>query len=338
VKERILTRAELDRLLDELAAKLPLYAPARHGKKQWTEFRRMKSAAEIDTNRINTKKPVKGLFFPQCEVMFRFKPGSAPEEAAAIEERVVFGVRPCDAHALEVLDKVFVDPAKPDPYFRRRREAATVVGIACNEPAETCFCSGVGGSPSGTRGLDLLLVDLGSKFLARPVTPKGQKLVEKFPEAGPDDLGRSRELAATADSKIGWAADTARIKRKLDKGFESPAWETVMDSCVNCGVCTFLCPTCHCFDVTDEEHKGKGARTRVWDTCQFCIYSQHASGHNPRNARHSRWRNRVNDKFKYTVDMVGEVSCVGCGRCIIECPSNIDIRATVEALDKALPE
>lgn len=337
--ERIITRSELDRLLDELAAATALYAPVKNTKKQWTEFRRVKSSAEIDTTRINTKLPVKSLFFPQCEVLLRFNAaGEAEANPADQPELVVFGVRPCDAHGLTVLDRIFDDPAAPDPYYRRRRTAATIVGLACNEPADTCFCAGVGGSPSSTRGLDLLLVDLGDRFLARPVTPRGQKLVERFPEAGPEDLGRARELAAIADSKISWATDTARLKQLLDRGFDAPVWEMVMDSCVNCGVCTFLCPTCHCFDITDEDTHRRVARVRVWDSCQFCLYSQHASGHNPRSSRPSRWRNRIMDKFKYTVDAVNMVSCVGCGRCIIECPSAIDIRNTVEVLERALTE
>ena len=364
MKPRIITKAELDRLIDTLAAQTRVYAPVMVEGKGWTEFRRIGSAREASFATINTKQPVKGLLFPQCEVMLRFQsldPGKTTEPEPP-EEQLIFGVRPCDAAGSAFLERFFAGPEsksadqaqsksadqaqsksadqaqRSDPYFRARRERTTLVGLACNQPADTCFCLAVGGSPSGTKGLDLLLTDLGGRFLAEPVTEKGAALVEKLPEATEADMGKKRELAEKAAATITTRIDTTSLKKKLAKGFEHPVWEALGLPCVNCGACTFLCPTCHCFDVTDEELKGKGSRRRVWDSCQFCIYSQHASGHNPRVAPRSRYRNRVMDKFCYTVEQTGEISCVGCGRCIIECPAGIDIRETVETLMKALPE
>jgi sulfhydrogenase subunit beta (sulfur reductase) len=162
--------------------------------------------------------------------------------------------------------------------------------------------------------------------------------VKNLPEAAADDLAKKEEIADRAAAAITHRIDTGRLKQLLDSADSHPVWEDLSLACVNCGACTFVCPTCHCFDITDETRKGKGARLRVWDTCQFCLYSQHASGHNPRQTSVSRFRNRAMDKFKYTVDMIGEVSCVGCGRCIRECPAGIDIRETVEKLTAVLPE
>jgi sulfhydrogenase subunit beta (sulfur reductase) len=324
--QRVITAAALDKLIAAWAQRGAVYAPVKAGSKDWTEFRRVTSLTETDFSRVNSKQSAKGLLFPQREVMLRFKDGKS-EEPAAPEEQVIIGIRPCDAVALAFQAKFFVGQGQADPYFKARLEKTTLIGIACNTPAETCFCTAVGGSPSGTRGLDLLLTDIGGKYLAEPVTDRGAALITDMPDPAIGDL-----------EKMPPAVDTAALKRRLDNGFEHPVWDELNLACVNCGACTFLCPTCHCFDVTDEERKGRGARIRVWDSCQFCIYSQHASGHNPRQTSRSRYRNRVMDKFKYTVDMVGELSCVGCGRCIVECPAGIDVRETVEVLMKALPE
>jgi len=335
--QRVVTAECLAKLITEWAGRGAVYAPVRVRGKDWTEFGRVEALGESGLGRVSTKQPAKGLLFPQCETLLRFKDGKS-EEPGAPEEQVILGIRPCDAAAVAFQAKFFADQGETDPYFKARLDKTTFVGIACNTPAVTCFCTAVGGSPSGTRGLDLLLTDLGGKYLAEPVTEKGAALVADMPAPGHEDLDKKRELSEKAQAQMPQPLDTKTLKALLDNGFEHPIWEVLNLPCVNCGACTFLCPTCHCFDVTDETRKGRGARFRVWDSCQFCLYSQHASGHNPRQTGRSRYRNRVMDKFKYTVDQVGELSCVGCGRCISECPAGIDIRETVAALVRALPE
>jgi sulfhydrogenase subunit beta (sulfur reductase) len=338
VKAHIVSRDDLGRLVAGWAKAGAVYAPVKV--KDWTEFRRVSSVTEADLTQVNTKLSARGLLFPQCETMFRFEtnqPGKA-ETTAEPEPQVILGLRPCDAAGIAVLDKFFAGQGETDTYYQRRRERTTLVGLSCSAPADTCFCSAVGGSPTGIRGLDLLLTDLGGKYLAEPFTDNGAALVKGMPEASAPDLKKKDELAGKASAAIAERIDTKKLKGLLDAADGNQVWEDLSLPCVNCGACTFVCPTCHCFDITDETRKGKGARIRVWDTCQSCSYSQHASGHNPRQTSASRFRNRAMDKFKYTVDQVGEVSCVGCGRCIRECPASIDIRETVEKLMAFLPE
>ena len=336
--QRIVTAAALDKLVAEWAKSGAVYAPVKV--KDWTEFRRISSLAEADLTRVNTKLSAKGLVFPQCETMFRFetnRPDKA-EEVAQPGAQVVLGVRPCDSAGIAVLDEFFTGQGETDAYYQRRRERTVLVGLSCDAPADTCFCSAVGGSPAGTSGLDLLLTDVGGKYVAEPLADRGAALVDGMPEATAPDLAKKAELAGKAAAAMADRIDTRKLKGLLDAADGHPIWEELSLPCVNCGACTFICPTCHCFDMTDETRKGKGARIRVWDTCQSCMYSQHASGHNPRLAPAARFRNRTMDKFRYTVDMVGEVSCVGCGRCIRECPAAIDIRETVDVLLRQLSQ
>jgi sulfhydrogenase subunit beta (sulfur reductase) len=338
VKVLVLSADELGRLVTEWAKSGAVYAPVQV--KDWTEFRRIKTLEQADLSRVNTKLSARGLIFRQCETMFRFET-SQPDKAQEAEQpeaQVVLGVRPCDAAGIAVLDKFFSGQGENDTYYKRRRDRTTLVGLSCNAPADTCFCSAVGGSPAGTRGLDLLLTDIGGRYLAEPLTDKGAALVKGMPEASAPDMAKKAELAVKAAAAITERIDTKRLKGLLDTADSNPIWEELSLPCVNCGACTFVCPTCHCFDITDETRKGKGTRIRVWDTCQSCMYSQHASGHNPRQTHASRFRNRVMDKFRYTVDLIGEVSCVGCGRCIRECPAGVDIRETVERLTAVLTE
>jgi sulfhydrogenase subunit beta (sulfur reductase) len=338
MKPRVVLAEGLAGLVANWAKSGAVYAPVKV--KDWTEFRRVSSLAEADLTQVNTKLSARGLQFPQRETMFRFdtsRPDKA-EETDQPEAQVIIGVRPCDAAGIAVLDKFFAGQGETDTFYRRRREKTILVGLSCSTPADTCFCTAVGGLPDGTRGLDLLLTDLGGRYVAEPLTDNGEAAVKDLPEAAPADLAKKKEVSDKAIAAMVQRIDTARLKQLLDSADSHPVWEDLSLACVNCGACTFVCPTCHCFDITDEARKGKGARLRVWDTCQSCQYSQHASGHNPRQTAASRFRNRAMDKFKYTVDMIGEVSCVGCGRCIRECPASVDIRETVETLMAVLPE
>lgn len=122
------------------------------------------------------------------------------------------------------------------------------------------------------------------------------------------------------------------LKEKLRNGFDSPLWGTIAERCLGCGVCTYLCPTCHCFDISDKIKGERGRRMRSWDSCQYALFTMHASGHNPRPSKRERMRQRIMHKFLYAQDNFKETFCVGCGRCVRSCPVNLDIRENVALL------
>jgi NAD-dependent dihydropyrimidine dehydrogenase PreA subunit len=124
------------------------------------------------------------------------------------------------------------------------------------------------------------------------------------------------------------------VKPILDNNFEHPFWATIHGKCLACGTCTYLCPTCHCFDISDEVKGSDGVRIRSWDSCMFPLFTKETSGHNPRTSQKERWRQRTMHKFKYYVDNFKAISCVGCGRCVMYCPVNIDIRKIIEDISK----
>ncbi|NLW25671.1 MAG: 4Fe-4S binding protein [Clostridia bacterium] len=119
------------------------------------------------------------------------------------------------------------------------------------------------------------------------------------------------------------------LAEKLEVIYRSPLWRELQEKCVNCGVCTFLCPTCHCFDLTDDQ---KGKKVRSWDSCMFASFTKQASGHNPRPTGAERLRQRVMHKFRYFFENHGIFACVGCGRCVEKCPVNLDIREVLQRI------
>jgi sulfhydrogenase subunit beta (sulfur reductase) len=273
----------------------------------------------------------KPYLLPQTETLFAFQ-GSGPALALApvtpdATPTVVLGVRPCDARALRRLDDVFLGRSEPDIHYEGRRRATMVVGLACATPSWGCFCTSVGGSPAGTEGLDMLLTDLGDRYHVAVLTPVGEKLAAaaEVVEATANDAKAVRVQHAEAAARMPALFDLEAAVRNVR--WEAPLWAQVAQRCLACGVCSYLCPTCHCFDIQDETTSEGGVRFRCWDTCQFSEFTQMGAGHNPRPTQTERARQRVSHKFKYLVEEFGRAGCTGCGRCVERCPVNIDIRA-----------
>lgn len=299
-------------------------------------FKQITNSKEITLDFTNSKVPPKSLYFLQTETLFRFtKDENIEIETPKNDDKtLVFGIRPCDAKSLKLLDQVFSGEYE-DSLFLSRRKNTTLVGLTCNDPPVNCFCTSVGGSPDDTTGLDVLLTDIGDKYFMEVLTQKGKNLVESFNGFKPaknEDKKKKTKISKKARDAIKRYAKTEKIEDILDDIFENKYWEEIARKCLGCGICTFLCPTCHCFDIQDEIADKKGARIRVWDSCMYPEYTMQASGYNPRPVQMNRVRNRVYHKFNYFPKNQHVFGCVGCGRCIDECPVNIDI---IEIVTKA---
>lgn len=336
---RKLNKDKTGEVLKELA-KFRLVAPAKSD--DVVVFKEIEDPSEACLEYGNATVPPKKVVFPQTETLFRFRLGSPELVEKNVEEEgttVIFGLRPCDARAMTIVDKLFSWDFE-DPYYLKRRKLTTLVGMACTKPPSiNCFCTSLGGSPFGTEGLDMLLVDAGDHYLVQSITEKGRKLEEvisSYLEEAPGDAVKTMEkMEEESRAAVVRTINTGGIAEKLPTLWESELWKRVSAACLGCGICTFLCPTCHCFDIQDEVEQGEGRRARMWDSCMFCEYTLHASGHNPRPTRRERTRNRVNHKYSYYPKRFDVIACVGCGRCINLCPVNIDILEILEQVVEA---
>ncbi|MCD6505424.1 4Fe-4S dicluster domain-containing protein [Candidatus Poribacteria bacterium] len=281
-----------------------------------------------------TRRPIKSIFFPQTETLLEWHGDGPPIETPPDEtKRLVFGARPCDLRALTLLDRVFMGEVV-DPYYAARRRNTALFSLACSHPADGyCFCVMVGGDPFSVENSDALFIDIGESFLVKPITERGVKLLGDLPdeevkESEIDDIAqRSRDAIRSNLLRSDLPTETVRIEpEKLWDLFDSEIWEEVRLGCIGCGVCSFLCPTCHCFDISDEKSKNGGRRIRVWDTCAFPVFTKQASGYNPRPTQRERIRQRVMHKFCYIPENFDILGCVGCGRCVRYCPGGSDIR------------
>ena len=286
-----------------------------------TRFASVTSAREVAENYINTLVPLKEVIFPCTEVLAEFQHQSdgdvkINENLPVFSETVIFGCRPCDAASLEVLDKVFMWDYDDVPYTTRRKKT-TVVASACMTTAPECFCTSVNGSPHDRRGSDVLVFNCGDGDVRLEVlNEKGEKLIERLNDCLKPELCDSPLPDPPVLEKM---FDTDKIKLWLDENFENEFWQDVALRCLGCGACSYLCPTCHCFDIVDEGDWKTDERRRNWDCCSFSLFTKHASEHNPRPTQTKRCRQRLMHKFKYFQDRFERISCVGCGRCILNC-------------------
>ncbi|MDD5356059.1 MAG: 4Fe-4S dicluster domain-containing protein, partial [Candidatus Omnitrophica bacterium] len=106
----------------------------------------------------------------------------------------------------------------------------------------------------------------------------------------------------------------------------SQIWKDEAKTCVECGSCNFICPTCHCFFLGDSKEENKNIRRKLWDACLYKDFAVVAGGANPRKRLFQRLRNRYDKKFAFFPNTLGIIACTGCGRCISGCPGKIDIR------------
>jgi sulfhydrogenase subunit beta (sulfur reductase) len=335
VQQAALDKKNLSKLVAAMLKQGTVRGPVRDAQTKSVVLGDLSPKNAIVFDYANFKLPPKREFFPQCEVIARYDAAGILQEAARDEKVILFGIRPCDVRSLGYLDKVFADAQYTDPYYQMRRDNALIIALACAEPGHACFCFSVDGGPATAAGADVMAFDLGNSLVFEAVSEKGEAFLKKnkvllrAPTAQELQKRKQQEEKARKSLPELRYSGSAGVPKAINKNFNSPLWDAISETCLGCGACTYLCPTCHCFDLYDEKQEAGGMKIRVHDACMFASFTREASGHNPRGKRGERMRQRVMHKFSYAPENFGDIFCVGCGRCVVNCPSNIDIRETV---------
>lgn len=345
MKEMLIDKKDIVSLLTILAQEMIVIAPVKKGDN--ILFGPITNSQEVMLDFSNTHLSAKVALFPQCEKMMTFTTNPGAEDSNIMRDvgteeqrRVIFGIRPCDSKGFIILDKVFNQgPGCEDPYFLQHRKKTTVVGLGCNKPLSTCFCTSFdNGGPFATDGLDIILTDIGDKYVVSVLTDKGEDLLrgkDNLSESDSTSINKANQIRDTATKSVDSSIKMDKIRdRNTIELFNDPNWDKLYETCMACGICTYICPTCHCFDIQDEVIDTEGLRMRNWDSCMFPLFTLEASGHNPRPTKKERFRQRFMHKFKYFQEKFGPIACVGCGRCIQLCPVNIDVRQVIKEMNK----
>ena len=327
----------LDAVFEKIAQSAKLYVPV--DDKNGAVYKEWEKGVQI-SNALNTVRSAKDFFFPQSENLMEFKVSGKEIEVVDIrdekEDFVVFGVRACDVKSFEILDRVYlVEPF--DSYYAARRQHGTIISLACTRPSETCFCKTFGIDAAAPEG-DLVCYKTETDMYFDAKTKKGEAIIEAIASLTEDADTAAVEAQQAKTREIMDKLPLADLKTdkfgagKTETYFNDPAWAELSEACLGCGTCTFVCPTCQCYDIKDF-NTGKGViRFRCWDSCMYSDFTKMAHGNN-RNSQKERFRQRFMHKLVYYPDNnEGIFSCVGCGRCLAKCPISMNIVKVMKKL------
>ena len=318
-------------LFAEIAKNAKLYLPIDNSDGTSTYGEWSEGAAWSDS--LNTVKSPKDFFFPQTEDLMRFKTEGKNIEVVDIrreeEPFVVFGVRACDVKSFDILDRVFLTEPR-DSFYAMKREKGIIVSTACTRPAETCFCTTFGINAAEPMG-DVTTWKTSDALYLQANTEKGNALLDSLSSLLEDCSDDDVNAQKNAISKV---MDRLPLKDLSTDAFgggktmelvNDPAWDELSSSCLGCGTCTFVCPTCQCYDIKDFNTGNGVIRYRCWDSCMYSEFTKMAHGNN-RLTQKERFRQRFMHKLVYYPENnEGLFSCVGCGRCLAKCPISMNI-------------
>ena len=329
--------ARLPELFAAISGEKTLYIPAQDasGVSKFTVWQEGMTLSPA----LNTVRSAKDLFFPQVENLMGFK--VTGKQIEVLENRdmtapfVLFGVRACDCRSFDVLDRVFL--AEPvDTYYQTRRENGTIVTMACTEPEETCFCGAFGIDAAEPAGDVTCWLD-GENLYWRANTEKGEALTKSLSclaDGGDEAVAAQQAQTRAVMQKLPLHdLDLSSFGAgKTKELFDRPEWKQLSESCLGCGTCTFVCPTCQCYDI-QEFNTGKTVkRFRCWDSCMYSDFTKMSAGQ-PRPTQLERFRQRFMHKLVYYPENNdGLYSCVGCGRCLQKCPIHMNIAKVIRTL------
>jgi sulfhydrogenase subunit beta (sulfur reductase) len=289
-----------------------------------------------------TVEPIKSYFFRLIEKVSKY---FGSDEHPKGQILTVVGARACDIEALEVLDKVFTEGEFKDPFYAEARKDITIISADCTDCGNTCFCTLVKGKAYPSKNFDLNLTPIKEGFVVGVGSEKGGRIIEEnknvFVEAYAYHIeGREKtrkKVASLLKEKNRQYPLRSEISDTHKANINNKIWKMLTKDCVECSACNFICPSCSCFLLIDQEKDKNSERFKVWDACLKTGYARVAGGANSRPKLYERLQNRYHCKFDYSFDRLGRYTCVGCGRCIDGCAGNIDMRKIFVELEKQAP-
>lgn len=334
-----LSRENLFPWLDRLKIDYDVFVPVKKGTIRFYEEYSSPSE-DIVIGEVRATEPLKGFFSPVREKVAELFNPELPKKKR--KPTAIVGVKACDLKGFLVQDHVFRNHGCEDPLYGRAREDNLIISADCTQVIDTCFCLALGVRPYPESHFDINLSEVTGGFIVEVGSPKGQQVFDTH-----RSLFQDPDTTHLTERKEGRRRIVAEVERKvaehgvphqdhyqgmIQRNYESTIWEDEAKTCVECGACNTICPTCHCFMLTDQNEGDKVVRYRQWDSCMFKDFARVAGGGNPRPRLWMRLRNRFEKKFDFFPQVAGVYACTGCGRCISACPANIDIRRVLKRL------
>ena len=330
-----LSKAALVQLLEKLARDNQLYLSAGENLNYHLEPSEASACSSWSFPAVRAVEPLKALLFAARQDV------DSPQEDAGEVSQVIVGAKACDLASLKILDHVFLEGDFQDPDYKARRENLLIISGDCTAAKDVCFCTFVGAKPYPEAGYDLNLSPVDAGFVVQTGSDKGKKLIDQyaklFKPAKDEQLAQRDQNRKDLTDKVNKQikANGLTFQDRLANLLGEPdveLWDRNASTCVECGACNFICPTCHCFLLSDLEDRQGFKRFRNWDSCQYKNFARVAGGANQRPRRAQRLHTRFEKKFKFFPDRLGQFACTGCGRCVEACLGKIDMREVLKEL------
>jgi len=329
-----LKKDNLFSFLEIISEKSDLWAPLKKGDNH--VFKVVDDFSQIELNSTRTVLPPRKIFLPPSFNMFHVSDKGYREDFSHSTKKIFFGIKACDIHGLLILDKFF-EQAYLDPYYFEARKNTLILGLSC-WPDEHCFAKSTN-THFIEEGFDLFFTNLKDFFLVWIGSSQGDDLIRLKPELFDENL-TDKDIK----SYINWQAERDKAYKLninftglpdlMELKYRDPLWEKLGDACLACGSCTNVCPTCNCYNIIDKQFLGgkDGKLIRYWDACTLEEYSEIAGGENFRKKNSDRLRLWYTHKIQAYISKYGKPSCVGCGRCIVTCPVDINVKTVGKSL------
>jgi sulfhydrogenase subunit beta (sulfur reductase) len=311
---------DLEEFLNDLINRLPVYGPVEEKTETFSKYRfkKLQHAKELKLNYGPTVIPPKKYLFPAKGDLFRFEKNEIFPPTN--KEIVLFGVNKRDGEGLFYLDEIMTKPI-PEEDYQKRRELVKIVIIDSLPPSNALHCD-----------LYLQKVDDGH-LLAFPFSEFGEALVRKKYFGFDKNVGTISTRNLEDDVVF-----HPRLAEIIESSREHKIWDKLADKCFNCGICSYVCPLCYCFEIDDRveitsniKTDVKGARIKRWDSCMLPEFGK-VSFKNFRPETKDRIYNWYFHKFVRMPRDLGFPGCVDCGRCIHFCPAKINFREVLKEL------
>ena len=334
-----LSRNNLFKLLDRLRADYDVYVPVKKDEQRF--YRRYTPQGDdIVIGEVRAFEPLKAFFTRAREVVAEDFNSDIPHSDD--KPSAIVGVKACDLKGFKVQDYVFADHDYRDPFYIKNREQNLIISSDCTCAIDTCFCLALDVTPYPQENFDINLSPVGKGFVVETGSEKGEALVKQHPglfeEAKKEDIDKRNKQREKVVKEVEKNVKDCEVPAQeqfsgiVERNYESELWNDEAKTCVECGACNMICPTCHCFLLYDQKDKEKMSRLRSWDSCMTKDFARVAGGANPRPKLWMRLRNRFEKKFDFFPKVADFYACTGCGRCIAACPAKIDIRKVLKKL------
>ena len=340
----LLPRKESLRMAAALAEDHDLYGPVIDPPGAEPRFDRVEDPAAVRLEAAIPYNPPKSVIFPQAERIMSYTYDRAARRAEIVRDdhvrpKALVGLRACDLTGLLCLDRFFLGQEFVDEVYRDHRKKLFVVANSCVRPFPQCFCVCTDSGPAAREGYDVNLTEAGDDYLFEAGSVKGEVLARRLglKDAGPGAAALKARIGEAAVARFDAEATQnkawiSRVMNRVTTGFVSnDIWEYIGDQCFECGACSFVCPTCSCFNIEDvAARSGQTDRLRSWDSCSYEGYTRMAGDHNPRQPVEDRRNKRFFCKLSYSQSRKYlRPGCVGCGRCVRVCPGDIGMSNVV---------